>query len=144
MLHRNSCEGYGQWVKWNANAAQEARNDDGEYGTWWGKHGGPWAQEEWTDQGTDYRNRGVPDDEIWRLPEDDSILQGTNQPTMAGTQMFEEQNPISDQQILDAEYRKYPWDPNDSGRGRTVETQSGGLAVMRALFKWEMWYMNML
>lgn len=143
VLHRKSCEGYGEWVKWNANAAQETRNDDGEYGTWWGKHGWAWAHEERTDEGTDYRNRGVPDDEVWRLPEDDSILQGISQPTMAGTQMLEEQTPFSDQQTHDAEHRGgISWDPNDRGRGRTVETQSGGLAVMRALFKWEMWYMN--
>jgi len=143
LLHRKSCEGYGPWVKWNANAAHDTMNDDGEYGTWWGKHSWPWAREERTDEGTDYRNRGVPNDEIWRLPEDDSILQGTSQPTMGGIQMLEEQTPRSDQQILDAEYGKNPWDPHDRGRGRTVETQSGGLAVMRALFKWEMWYMDM-
>jgi len=145
VLHRKSCEGYGEWVRWNANAAQEARNDDGEYGTWWGKHPWPWAEEERTDEGTDYRNRGVPDDEVWRLPEDDSILQGTGQPTVVGIQVLEEPTSLSDQQTLDAEHRaKSPWDdPNSRGRGRTVETQSGGLAVMRALFNWEMWYMDM-
>ncbi|RMD43030.1 hypothetical protein DV735_g2131, partial [Chaetothyriales sp. CBS 134920] len=31
-------------------------------------------------------------------------------------------------------------DFNDRGRGRTVETQSGGLAVLRALLQWQMYY----
>lgn len=28
-------------------------------------------------------------------------------------------------------------DYNDRGRGRTVETQSGGIAVLRALYQWK-------
>jgi hypothetical protein len=30
-----------------------------------------------------------------------------------------------------------PKDYNDRGRGRTVETQSGGIAVLRALYQWQ-------
>lgn len=139
LLHRKSCEGYGKWVKWNADAVEEARNEQGEYGTWWGKHPWRWTEQGQRAEGTDYRNRGVPDDEVWRLPEDDSVLRGAGQPVVAEVQQSE-QISIDGQQILGARSSKTRWDPNDRGRGRTVETQSGGLAVMRALFRWEMWY----
>ena len=142
ILHRKSCEGYGKWVRWNADAAKETRDEQGEYGTWWGKHPWHWVDEEQEprrDEGTDYRNQGVPHDEVWRLPADDDMRQQNGQPAIAGIQQSEPTS-LDGQQVLDAKSRAMTWDPNDRGRGRTVETQSGGLAVMRALFRWEMWY----
>ena len=142
--HRSSCQGYEEWVRRNAHAAKQTRNERGEYGSWWGKHPWQWADKELRedeDDGTDYRNRGIPDNEIWRLPEDEGVLHGFRQPAMAGL-LHRQRDPVSPgQQVLEgAGGRATVWDPNDRGRGRTVETQSGGLAVMRALFRWEMWY----
>lgn len=136
VLHRKSCEEYGPWVKWNADAAVEARNGQGEYGAWWGRH--PWwrdeevlVNEQMKHEGTDYRNEGVPDDEVWQL----FVDQSTSRPMIAGTRNSEQ-----DQRVMQSREKTETWDPNDRGRGRTVETQSGGLAVVRALFRWEMWY----
>ena len=115
------------------------RNEEGEFGTWWGIRGHdsrsgvrdvteedgfelPW------DEGTDYRNEGVPGDEIWRRPEDqiwELSKSDHDGVTAVPNERFETQD-IS---------RGTGWDPNNRGRGRTVETQSGGLAILRALWK---------
>lgn len=44
-------------------------------------------------------------------------------------------NHEKDSDPLAASFR--PTDYNDRGRGRTVETQSGGIAVLRALYQWQ-------
>ncbi|KAJ5340956.1 hypothetical protein N7541_010080 [Penicillium brevicompactum] len=44
-------------------------------------------------------------------------------------------NPEKDSGPLEASFRTT--DYNDRGRGRTVETQSGGIAVLRALYQWQ-------
>lgn len=43
----------------------------------------------------------------------------------------------NDESNLDFSTEAVPRDFNDQGRGRTVETQSGGIAVLRALFQWQ-------
>ncbi|KAL8964780.1 MAG: hypothetical protein Q9183_004222 [Haloplaca sp. 2 TL-2023] len=140
--HRARCDDYGPWLKHNAQAASVTRDEEGRFGTWWGIPGGnrqtnhdDMTQREGfdlpPDEGTDYRNEGVPIDMTWRLPDD---------------QVWQFQNEMNDDRDESAPARKEEksgegpstqtfWDPNDRGRGRTVETQSGGLAVLRALWK---------
>jgi hypothetical protein len=60
---------------------------------------------------SDYRNKGIPQNKLWRLPS----------------------NPPVSEQGIRAVDNSSDTDPNDRGRGRAVETQSGGLAVMRCL-----------
>ncbi|KAG7006881.1 hypothetical protein G7Y79_00012g032170 [Physcia stellaris] len=143
LLHRRSCQSYGEWVKWNAKAAWETRNHEGKFGEWWGDHS--WRRsaelEPINDEGTDYRNEGVPDDDVWRLRGKGSGRIEYHDfaryaESSAGSSMHssERENGDGDEDST--------WDPNDRGRGRTVETQSGGLAVVRALYRWEMWYEN--
>ena len=119
--HSVNCDGYGAWIRHNAQAAYMTRDSNGKFGMWWGRQAWPHHSPNQEDpdfevpksEGTDYRNKGVPNNELWRLP------QRINS---------------------DAEYRadtadnERPRDPNNRGRGRTVETQSGGLAVLRALW----------
>lgn len=133
LLHYRSCQRMKPWVEWNARAAYATRNHEGKFGTWWGKH--HWRRpgdDQWPvdDEGTDYRNEGVPDDELWRLPVEDQHGIGYREPArqVHGTTKFENG------------HIEQAWDPNDRGRGRTLETQSGGLAVIRALYQWERWY----
>ncbi|KAL8717244.1 MAG: hypothetical protein Q9225_005497 [Loekoesia sp. 1 TL-2023] len=138
--HNEKCRGYGPWLRHNARAAYITRDDEGEFGTWWGVP----ATDRQTDtpdlidlekldlpsgEGTDYRNGAVPLDDIWRLPDDQS---------------WQRSKPLDDDEIVpNAENKNIneessnvtTWDANDRGRGRTVETQSGGLAVLRALWK---------
>ena len=125
-LHRESCEGYSLWIRHNARAAYVTRDSDGKFGTWWGipyQQAFDGIEEDCTSlgEGTDYRNHGVPKDSLWRLP-NDPALEDKEDCTRGSNMNFNEHIENS------------PSDLNDRGRGRTVETQSGGLAVLRALW----------
>lgn len=139
--HKTNCKEYGPWLRHNARAASTTRDEQGRFGTWWGIPGGnrhtdahDMSGEEGfdvpSDDGTDYRNEGVPIDDIWRLPEDQIWQQrnASDDKDSTATTTTTEQDAGED--LL----RKTSWDPNDRGRGRTVETQGGGLAVLRALW----------
>ena len=137
-LHQQSCDEYADWIRHNALAAYTTRDATGKFGEWWGRPSprddgdiiddvipgmtGP------TTVGTDYRNEGVPHDEIWRLPEDDDMYR----PWEYGSRKEEQ---ARSEGISAANGRPSQRDVNDRGRGRTVETQSGGVAVLRALWK---------
>ena len=124
--HQSKCDDYGPWIRHNAKAAYVTRDSSGKFGMWWGRESHPLPSSHDEDfelpssEGTDYRNRGVPDDDLWRLPDEDPLT-AQHHPEIyrtgasAGTDR--------------------PRDPNNRGRGRTVETQSGGLAVLRALWR---------
>ena len=163
-MHQKSCDEYGDWIKHNAFAASVTRNQDGEFGQWWGRSARSrattheTAQEENDDdedeesslleapsstKGTDYRNNGVPMDDIWRLPppqdnhaslkrdlQDTDSYIGTTQHgcNHQGAFSFFESKSESVERVRLR-------DINDRGRGRTVETQSGGLAVLRAVWR---------
>ncbi|KAK3942101.1 glycoside hydrolase, family 76 [Diplogelasinospora grovesii] len=94
----------------------------------------------------DYRNYGVPNDPMW-------IVQGANVPAADSEGEDEDEdeetfnNRATGQLPIDhqggasrlrsrGENSANLADPNNRGRGRTVETQGGGLAVLRAL--WEL------
>ena len=136
-LHQQSCDGYADWIRHNAFAAYITRNEKGEFGEWWGRPSPKDADEDDKDDtvgmlspisvGTDYRNDGVPRDEIWRLPEDDAMYR----PWKYGREVHEQ----SKWEEVSAVEEPRQHDINDRGRGRTVETQSGGVAVLRALWK---------
>lgn len=125
-LHRKSCDGYDTWIGHNARAAYVTRDSNGIFGTWWGipfHQSVAETEEDCTSpvEGTDYRNQGVPKDNLWRLPNDPVL--------------HEEEDHAQEDDVNIDEYREdWQSDPNDRGRGRTVETQSGGLAVLRALW----------
>ncbi|KAL9131576.1 MAG: hypothetical protein Q9217_000533 [Psora testacea] len=137
-LHRQSCDGYARWVTRNAKAAYATRNGDGEFGEWWGGAAASTVDErECHDcqesrferpakRGTDYRNEGVPRDDIWRLQKADDLYK--NQVSQNSWRFIPPDLPAT----AEAKHKK---DINDRGRGRTVETQSGGLAVIRAAWK---------
>ena len=124
-LHKQSCQEYGPWIRHNAEAAYGTRDHRGRYGMWWTF--GLWHQDHMTDHveapddGTDYRNHGIPRNELWRLPDDKALRSAENAdlkvdpPSLDGVRALV--------------------DPNSRGRGRTVETQSGGVGVVRALFR---------
>ncbi|MCJ1320418.1 hypothetical protein MMC15_005757 [Xylographa vitiligo] len=124
-VHKNRCQEYGPWIRHNAEAAYRTRDSKGRFGTWWTY--GLWHDNtaldridtDVPDQGTDYRNYGVPKDRLWRFADD---LSGP----------FPD-NVMSAPDFTIPDNKNHFWDPNNRGRGRTVETQSGGVAVLRAL-----------
>ena len=129
--HERRCKSYHGWIRRNARAAYGTRDENDEFGMWWGP--GLWKREETegveafrrpAEEGTDYRNRGVPDDLVWRLPRSRIRDQGVDWVEGWGKQ--------SVKVVQEGDRRRR--DPNRRGRGRTVETQSGGLAVLGALY----------
>ncbi|KAJ5289872.1 uncharacterized protein N7443_010125 [Penicillium atrosanguineum] len=105
--HLKKCRSYGTWIAHNARAALMTRDEKGKFGMWWGL---PF-------------NRATVSDELVNsstLPEGavDYINDGATVDTKTSGPGV-------------------PRDFNDRGRGRTVETQSGGVAVLRALLQWQ-------
>lgn len=121
-LHRQSCMEYTPWISRNAKAALGTRDREGRFGMWWTvglrRPGEKLHENEYEIpqlQGSDYRNLGVPIDVIWRTAGEVRKLPGAGQ--------------------IITTTEEQPWDPNSRGRGRTVETQSGGVAVLSALYR---------
>ncbi|KAK0734871.1 hypothetical protein B0T26DRAFT_737375 [Lasiosphaeria miniovina] len=130
--HSIACHRYIGWLEHNAAAARGTRDSEGKFGMWWTAGLPNFTALDFyippdalpDDDGVvDYRNDGVPDDPLWMLliGKYAKVL-----PSKAGGELavLKERS--------QAEFR----DPNSRGLGRTVETQGGGLAVLRAL--WEL------
>ena len=137
-LHRRACVGYAPWVEHNAEAAAGTRDRARKFGGWWspglGGDAEGVAREDAAERGaggTDYRNRGVPDDAVWRrapgTEESNAQLPGVG-PLDGALVRWAQRARNGEPAAAGGE------DPNDRGRGRTVETQSGGVAVLRALY----------
>lgn len=123
--HRLTCGMYAEWVQANADAAMRTRDAEGRFGGWWGapqddvlgvldkgddREGGKVDYRNWPER---VRELGlVPEDgkeEVYGLKKKDAIQQ--NKEAVKGG------------------------DLNDRGRGRTLETQGSGLAVVRAAYE---------
>jgi hypothetical protein len=128
--HYESCARYGRWIRQNAEAAIATRNEDGKYGMWWGAPSGgnySWVadpESKVPKKAVDYRNRGIPKDRTWQ---DRNPNKGSQHHLVA-----DDGQHVTSPLAMRAATQG---DANDRGRGRTVETQAGGLAVLRAL--WE-------
>ncbi|OTB05613.1 glycoside hydrolase family 76 protein [Hypoxylon sp. CI-4A] len=152
--HSRACSSYSGWLKHNARAALGTRDKDGKFGQWWtagilDNWTGAWPT--MADDGIpydadsiDYRNYGVPNDTTWRAQPPKSHLP-VDVPLSSQKQT---QKPLSstteaeDYQISELKRKRdvgdesaNARDPNTRGRGRTVETQGGGLALLRAYWK---------
>lgn len=133
--HKEMCVRYTGWVQHNSQAALSTLNQHGQFGMWWGAPPGSPARS--VDEvslpvgAVDYRNEGTPRTSLWqRLSEpgagfplthddDTTIRRGKRHGNIQGRKASQGR------------------DANDRGRGRTVETQAGGLAVLRALWELE-------
>ncbi|OTA04576.1 hypothetical protein A9Z42_0051650 [Trichoderma parareesei] len=147
--HRSACQAYLGWIKHNALAALETRDARGRYGMWWGAGlvGNSIAVSPQGDgidhdaaNTTDYRNHGTPQDDIWGR-----VSRWLPGPQKGGldkqvvARHLESTDTDMDMNMMESVTkspagRQMPrsTDPNDRGRGRTVETQVGGLALLRA------------
>ncbi|KAJ4335814.1 hypothetical protein N0V95_008789 [Ascochyta clinopodiicola] len=128
-LHARSCQEYSKWVVHNAKAALRTRNEQGRFGSWWGAdvHHGQSLRVRREANATDYRNRpdeyaasfGDVVDSLDNEEDDEERLAGHD---MAGD---------TDENAHSSSSR----DLNDRRRGRTVETQGSGIAVLRAMLE---------
>lgn len=119
-LHHQSCNEYAPWVVHNAQAALKTRDSKGKFGTWWGAEADPDARRkaEWPPEA----NPLIPGDAFdYR-----NSLSDVSDPGTGEEFIFQ---PLSPRNV------HITSDLNDRGRGRTVETQGGGVAVVRAM--WE-------
>ncbi|SPJ71512.1 related to glycosyl hydrolase [Fusarium torulosum] len=146
-IHAAACKSYLGWVRHNALAALETRNEEGLFGMWWGAGifdatvtlGTDGINHE-AENATDYRNQGTPDDETWG--ESHRWIPGTGRSSPLASK--------PDQHVMNSVrealpgtgggesrgIKSQPQDPNGRGLGRTVETQVGGIALLRAY--WEL------
>lgn len=141
--HEEACASYGGWLKHNADAALGTRDKNGKFGQWWTASLLEDYDEAWptletdgidhSSAGVDYRNYGVPNDTTWRRPSDLVLIPKPDLPiSIPATDVAEGgQKPLNRVPGTKRDSRRKE-DPNDRGRGRTVETQGGGLALMRA------------
>ncbi|KAK3696992.1 hypothetical protein LTR37_017699 [Vermiconidia calcicola] len=144
FLHRQSCKKYAVWVAHNAKAALSTRDEKGQFGMWW-------APQSVSDvaplpEGAmDYRNNAsellTP---LWSSRTTSSLWPDAVASYSNG-QLLEADGRVRTARVAHEavtmsdgyrEDRTTSLDPNDRGRGRTVETQGGGVAVLRAW--WEL------
>ncbi|KFY87106.1 hypothetical protein V500_07189 [Pseudogymnoascus sp. VKM F-4518 (FW-2643)] len=124
--HVQKCRGYGAWVQRNAAAANETLSSEGKAGMWWGAHlSTVWGSTmgeggEIPEGAVDYRNSGVPGDGVWSYER---------------RAMEREEHGVKGAARGLKREGRTAGDANDRGRGRTVETQAGLVAVLRAA--WE-------
>ena len=119
-VHQGKCNGYLAWIQHNAQAAYGTRNSTGVYGGNWDVPAADAACSSPPQQpagSSDYRNKGIPSN--WTLPGQPASVSKVG---LIGT------GPICPSNTTD---------PNTLGRGRTPETQAGGLAVIMALVQAE-------
>lgn len=151
LLHRQSCKEYAPWVAHNARMALRTRDEDGRFGMWWGAPN--WDGEQEVEDvalppgAVDYRNNdSLPQGQVW-MPIKDYDWYGRESGEMPSFLGFgQAEGSFGSKKVLSSEKEEYQEelrtevrDTNDKGRGRTVETQGGGVAVVRAL--WE--FVNM-
>jgi hypothetical protein len=154
-LHAQSCREYATWVAWNARAAMSTRNREGQFGMWWGAgRGDHWPVIPETPEGAeDYRNEGLGDEKKWGSGWNSGLGITPPRPPPG---LMEPQSPILVRGSPHLDLRRqspvtedpeFPssintTDLNDRGRGRTVETQGGGVAVLRAMWEFVNMYSN--
>ncbi|KAF1931098.1 glycoside hydrolase family 76 protein [Didymella exigua CBS 183.55] len=133
ILHARSCKEYTKWVVHNAKAALRTTNKEGRFGSWWGAngHAGQILRVRRVANAMDYQNR--PDEYSARFEEeahtsDDAGGAEDEDERLAGHDMTGDHDERDDTASRD-------W--NDRGRGRTVETQGSGVAVLRAMLEFE-------
>lgn len=133
VLHARSCKEYTKWVVHNANAALRTRNEAGHFGSWWGAdvHAAKMLRVKRLVNATDYRNK--PDEYMARFEEevytsDDAGGTEDDEERLAG------HDTTGDHDGTDSSTAR---DLNDRGRGRTIETQGSGVAVLRALLEFQ-------
>lgn len=151
-IHRARCATYKAWVRWNAQAALRSRDADGHFGMWWRADDVPrrhdryfgyspadaprlpaGAEDRFAPEATvlaQHRPLGRAEHSIPSRGGEASALQ-----LQAGLARREEEQ--GREGVRERNESRPIRDPNSRGRGRTVETQSGGVAVLAAWWEFE-------
>ena len=133
--HAQACDAVADWVVWNARAALRTRDEKGRFGGAWSvpysasssslqdaeRHAHVPPAPAHTDGAVDYRNHPGLLHELDIDIDDDAHDVDRAPPPLSSAR------------------RISPRDANDRGRGRTVETQGSGLAVVRAMWEFLRW-----
>lgn len=157
--HAEACSSYVGWLRHNALAALETRDERGQFGMWWGAGIFRGVLVTPDNDGinhsatntTDYRNLGTPEDGTWGqrsrwLPGSGGLgkirHQSLFQPDGAEQVLSKSDRSTQHDDFIEmgtgrksADRNNGSQDPNGRGRGRRLETQIGGLALLRAY--WE-------
>ena len=142
MLHRRSCDEYMPWVVHNAQAALSTRDSSGRFGSWWAApHAStlsPSADPDFFFEVDTSIRPTVPEGAVdYRLSLDHGPF--------SGSFADEESSSSSTDSNAASQRTEYDFitasrgDANDRGRGRTLETQGSGLAVVRAQLEFLRW-----
>jgi Glycosyl hydrolase family 76 len=152
--HLTRCDGYREWVKHNAHAAALTRDEEGRFGMWWGRAYPDDAADGFespplplgaVDHENNNSNNCTNSTEFKKWSQERGLT--TQKETICHPQQvsdtpdtgldLDQQNEGVGRRSRRRSSGRSKQDVNDRGRGRTVETQSGGLAVLRALWQWE-------
>ncbi|KAJ9308949.1 CAZyme family GH76 [Paecilomyces variotii] len=150
--HQARCRSYRSWLEYNAEAALKTKDNQGKFGMWWGRQypdDGRHAPDAATVPygADDYRNDQEsradwgPTTHIHADPfalgagqVATTLLDKKRDTFSAGSASRHSSSQL--ESSTDGRMERHQ-DVNDRGRGRTVETQSGGVAVLRALYQWK-------
>ncbi|KAK2746734.1 hypothetical protein FQN55_005461 [Onygenales sp. PD_40] len=143
--HQNKCHSYHSWVQHNAKAAFVTKDKDGKFGMWWGRHypdngAGSMMTSPLPDDAIDYSNEGPFADGDMHHPRLLRHLTYDDKYRSAPMKVGNPSTPVHIGNKASESESRIARDVNDRGRGRTVESQSGAVAVLRALFQWESTY----
>lgn len=139
--HRLTCIAFEPWVTHNADAALSTLDQEDKFGMWWGQGNDIKEDSVRVPVGAaDYRNnKSILASDLWR-PQLDSTWRshhgGMSRLTREMIRPLTQGRRLCSQPTIQYSDEAESDDLNDRGRGRTVETQSGGLAVVRA--SWEL------
>jgi hypothetical protein len=147
MLHERSCKEYTGWVVHNAQAALRTRDEEGRFGGWWGAldtSSSPISTSMFGERETKWDplvslpNSILPEGAVDHRnthtdPDPDIYVEGERK--MYDNRLVEDHEFDIRYARRNGKVKSGDGDLNDRGRGRTVETQGSGLAVVRAM--WE-------
>jgi hypothetical protein len=128
VLHQNKCQRYTAWVAHNAKAALQTRDSTGRFGSWWGAPDKSKSTSE---------TPALPD-----VASPDGAFDYRNSPALLSSLDIDDASKPYSPMHRSQTYQNtgaagFDGDPNDRGRGRTVETQGSGLAVVRAMYEFQ-------
>lgn len=144
FLHHRSCQQYLPWVEHNAKAALNTRDEEGRFGSWWGARNDA-EIEPLPNAAVDYRSNvsellgsqwtGTGWSHSVKVFERAQMLR-----SMSQGEEYETPDTFISTFNFDSTDFRTKRDFNDRGRGRTLETQGGGVSLLSAL--WELKNMN--